>query len=305
MMTFKQLIQSALLVGSMASFCANAFEVKDAKGTHEWQQPAKRVVVLNWSAAEAMFTLGVTPVGMADPNGYDDWVKLPKRPTNMTNIGMRGEPNLERIHQLKPDVIISGAEQGSAYQSLAQISPVLSFDTFRVDHQNGPAVDQAFLNMAKAVGKEPEAKAFLAQRTKKIAQWREQLEAHFNHHIPKVVMVHFSDTSHVSAYGKNSTIEYALSQLGIKPALPSKQTAWGMTTLPLQRLAQVNEGVVIYIRPFTQEKKLFSSVLWQHLPFVNKGHFLTVEPCWTYGSAESVEHIAQAATQALLTLPKS
>ena len=302
-MILKRVARLALFVGSLTTFTAQAFVVTDSNGSNEWQQPAKRVVVLNWSAAEAMFVLGVKPVGVADPEGYDTWVKVPKAPDNLTNVGMRGEPNLEQIHQLKPDVIISGSGQPAAYDSLTQIAPVLSFDTFRDDHENGPAVDEAFLNMAKVVGKEAEAKQYLAQRTQKIAQWREALNKHFNHQIPNVAMVHFADISHVAAYGNNSTVEYALSQLGIEPALPSKKTAWGETNLPLQSLAAIKDGVVIYIRPFAQEKKLLSSPLWKHLPFVRQGHFLTVEPCWTYGSAASIEHIAQAATEALLTLP--
>lgn len=303
MMIFKHLARLALFAVSASTFAAQAVVVTDMNGEHKWSQPAKRVVVLNWSAAEAMYVLGVKPVGVADPEGYNTWVKEPEAPEDITSVGMRGEPNMELIHQLKPDAILSGSGQPAAYDSLSQIAPVLSFDTFRDDHDNGQAVDDAFLKMAKVVGKEAQAKQYLAERTQKIAQWREALNKHFNHNIPKVTMVHFVDLSHASVSGNNSTVEYALSQLGIEPALQTNKSAWGQTNLPLQSLASIKDGVVIYVRPFAQEKRLFSSALWQHLPFVRQGNFLTVEPCWVYGSAASIEHIAQVATQALLTLP--
>jgi iron complex transport system substrate-binding protein len=115
-------------------------------------------------------------------------------------------------------------------------------------------------------------------------------------------LVHFRDTSHVALYGANSTVEYALNKLGISLALPTPITAWGQVDKPVSELAKIGSGVLIYIKPFNDEKALFSSQLWRHLPFVRQHRFTAIEPCWTFGSALSIEHIAQATTQALLTL---
>lgn len=291
---------SAFVMGCVLSI--GACLANETSTSQPEQKQQMRVAALNWSAAEALISLGIVPVGVADPKGYSDWVKAPKLPEGITDLGTRGEPNLEVLHRLKPDLIITSPGLESALSSMPD-TPALIQDTFRDDHNNGQAIDRSFVEIAKAVNKEAQAQRILSQREANMNRWKEQLKQHFNGNVPRVSLAQFMNTSTAAVYGTNSSIEYALSQLGIKPAITTANNAWGVVNLPLTKLAAIDDGVLIYVRPFAEEKKLFSSVLWQHLPFVQKGHFLTIEPCWAYGSALSIERIAQATTQALLSLP--
>ncbi len=263
--------------------------------------PAKRVVALTWSSAEALLALGITPIGIADRQGYNDWVKEPQLPTNVVNVGTRAEPNLEKIHALQPDLIVSSSRRNVDLSSIAD-AQVLTLDTFNAQHDNGQAIDRHFLEIAKAVGKTETAKLVLKQRDAQINTWKQKLEQHFADGIPKVTLVHFLNTTTAAVYGQNSSVEYALSKLGISPAIPTQNTAYGVTHVPLEQLSSVGSQVLIYIRPFVEEQKLFSSVLWKHMPFVKQKHFLTIEPCWTFGSASSIERIAKVTTNALLAM---
>ncbi len=266
------------------------------------EKGALRVAALNWSSAEALVALGIEPVGVADPKGYSDWVRAPQLPNGVTDLGTRGEPNLELLHQLKPTLIITSPGLEGALATMPN-TPALVQDTFRDDHNNGQAIDRGFLDIAKAVNKQALGKRLLDEREQKINEWKQQLKDHFNGNVPPVSLAHFVNTSTAAVYGSNSSVEYALTKLGIEPAIKTPNSAWGEVNLPLAKLAGIGDGILIYVRPFAEEKKLFSSVLWQHLPFVKQGRFLTIEPCWTYGSAMSIERIAKATTQALLALP--
>lgn len=261
----------------------------------------KRVIALTWSSAEALLALGVTPVGVADPQGYRDWVQWPSMPNTVINIGTRSEPNLELIHTLKPDLIVAGPALHDILSATVDAN-VLILDTFRADHTNSKAIDEDFLKLAHAIGKTKQAEHVLQQRAQAIQGWKQQLEQHFSGHLPKVTIVHFLSTTTAAVYGQNSSVEYALTQLGIDAAMPTSSTAWGQTPLPIQQLTAVGSHVLIYIRPFADEKKLFSSILWQHMPFVKQNHFLAIEPSWTFGSALSIKRLAQVTAQALLTL---
>src|SRR5262245_36288925 len=64
-----------------------------------------RVVALEWDGVEDALALGVTPVGGADLRGYRAFVS-PTIPSSVQDVGTRQEPSLERIAQLKPDVIV-------------------------------------------------------------------------------------------------------------------------------------------------------------------------------------------------------
>ncbi|MFG1491727.1 iron-siderophore ABC transporter substrate-binding protein, partial [Oceanospirillum sp. HFRX-1_2] len=54
----------------IATSQAFAVTVEDSFGKHEFSQPATRVITLNWGATEEVLELGVTPVGIADIQGY-------------------------------------------------------------------------------------------------------------------------------------------------------------------------------------------------------------------------------------------
>ena len=156
-----------LLVITFFSFAAQAVDTPQ-------QHQTKKVISLSWSATEALLALGVTPVGVADPNGYSEWVNSPPLPNDVRNIGTRAEPNLAVIYSLKPDLIIGGPSHNS--EQLGKTgTPVLILDTFRADHDNGKAIDQDFLKIATAIGKTTEAEKYLKQRDKNIQQWKQKL----------------------------------------------------------------------------------------------------------------------------------
>src|SRR5699024_4453486 len=68
--------------------------------------PAERVVVLEWQQVEDVLTLGVTPVGVADPDGYRQWVTAETLPEDVADVGDRAESDLDSIYALDPDLII-------------------------------------------------------------------------------------------------------------------------------------------------------------------------------------------------------
>ncbi|MEG7487427.1 ABC transporter substrate-binding protein, partial [Enterobacter hormaechei] len=61
-----------------------------------------RIVALEWLPVELMMALGVTPYGVADIPNYTLWVNEPKLPDSVIDIGLRTEPNLELLTQMKP-----------------------------------------------------------------------------------------------------------------------------------------------------------------------------------------------------------
>ena len=108
--------------------------IKHTRGELTLNQPAQRVIALEWTYVEDLLALGVQPVGVADIEGYNDWVKIPVAlGDGVKDIGVRGEPNLETIATLKPDLIIDLADNAVNYAELSKIAPVLSFEPYPTD----------------------------------------------------------------------------------------------------------------------------------------------------------------------------
>ena len=113
-----------------------------------------------------------------------------------------------------------------------------------------------------------------------------------------------SSTTSAYVYGNNSMPQYALDLLGIKPALSLPTSQWGINQQRLKKLNKIDNGIVLYFKPFYQEQKLQKSRLWQAMPFVINKQTAAVESTWTYGGAMSLKYLAEALTMALLTVAR-
>ncbi|MBP0048759.1 iron-siderophore ABC transporter substrate-binding protein [Marinobacterium sp. AK62] len=277
-------------------------QVNDSRGTQRFETPPKRVVALNWGAAEELIELGVTPVGVADIRGYRDWVVRPAMPEGVTDVGRRDEPSLELLISLEPDLIIIGSQQKGLLEKLEPIAPVLYFDNFRADHNNSAAVEASFIALAQALGKHSEAQSRLRQRDRRLSELAQEVQAHFHGKPPEVAVVRLGNATHARVYGANSMVEAALNSLGLENALPQPVTTWGQVQKKVTDLAAVEKGALLYIEPFPKREQLFSTPLWQFMPFVQNDRIAAVRPVWTYGGALSIQHLAEAITEALLEI---
>lgn len=73
----------------------------------ELDGPAKKVVGTEWNVVEHLITLGVDPVGVADVKGYKTWDTAVPLKNEPKDIGTRGEPSVETVAALKPDLIVA------------------------------------------------------------------------------------------------------------------------------------------------------------------------------------------------------
>ncbi len=83
----------------------------------------QRVVATRWLPAELLLALGVTPYGVADIPNYRLWVNEPALPDSVIDVGLRTEPNLELLTQMKPSFIVWSAGYGPSPEKLARIAP--------------------------------------------------------------------------------------------------------------------------------------------------------------------------------------
>ncbi len=72
----------------------------------ELDRPAERVAVLEWQQVEDALTLCVTPVAVADPEGYSTWVSAEELPEGVADVGNREEPDLDTLYAQDPDLVI-------------------------------------------------------------------------------------------------------------------------------------------------------------------------------------------------------
>ncbi|MAC45355.1 MAG: iron-hydroxamate ABC transporter substrate-binding protein [Oceanospirillum sp.] len=283
------------------------YTIQDSEKQVYFERPPQRIAVLSWDLAEQLLELDVVPVAMPEIRAYHDWVVRPQVPESVQELGLRSEPNLERLAAVKPDLIILANRQKDVQHRFSRIAPVLYFETYSKQHNNAEAAITIFRTLAKLVQKEDLAEQKLTQMQADIEAMKSQLVQAYQGQLPDVSTVRFASLTSVFIYGDNSIAHYALKQLGISPALPSlpsleARTQWGITQTRLLNLREIEQGSVLYFTPFEHEKKLKTSPIWQAMPFVRAGRSNRIKPTWTYGGAMSIKYMAQALTESLLAI---
>lgn len=296
------MLRIATLVAALAAaaLTAAATTVTGSGGTQRFEAPPERVVALSWSLAEQVIALGVTPLAIADPAGYRTWVARPALPQEVIDVGLRQEPNLERIAELDPQVILISDDQRSFAPALERIAPVVHFDTFRADHDNQAAARRTLRELARLFGREARAERELAALDARLAALRDRVHAHYAPVPPQVTVVRFVDAARVVVYGANSMPAFALEALGLENGVELPPSKWGIAMRKVEELGRIAAGEVLWIEPFAQREALFSRPLWQAMPFVREGRLHALPPTWTYGGALSVGYLAQAIVEALI-----
>src|SRR5688500_18669647 len=139
--------------------------------------PGRQVVALEWSEAEMLVTLGVMPVGVADTKGYATWVTSAKLDAGVKDVGTRGEPSVDSIVALQPDLVVMEAERDSPLiGQLEKFVPVIvtkGSDASR----NLQRMREDFTMIATAVGKTEQATKALADFDRAIADGKAKIAA--------------------------------------------------------------------------------------------------------------------------------
>ncbi|MDX1587567.1 MAG: iron-siderophore ABC transporter substrate-binding protein [Oleiphilaceae bacterium] len=281
---------------------AGEITVRDDRGEQTLPGTPQRVVALNWSLTGDLLELGITPVGVADIEGYNQWVVNPPLPERVADVGTRAEPNIERIAALEPDLILLSTDQKGLAGTMERVAPVLWFDAFRRDHDNVEKAREIFLTLGRVFDRESMAREKLARQQQRFEKLSGKLREHFGQDLPEVAVVLIGGPTTVRLYGENSLPQHALKRLGLEPAMPQPPSQWGQNKKPVSDLSAIDEGILLYLKPTRLAGDLFTTPLWQALPVVEQDRVAAVEATWPYGGVLSLRYLAEHMTEALLTI---
>ena len=261
----------------------------------------QRIIVLDWDLLEQVLTLDVIPIGATEITGYNQWVAHPVAPNSIEEVGMRAEPNLEKMASLKPDLILASSSQQDLLPVLKTIAPVMYLPNFSRQDNAAEVALAHFNTLASLLGKTALAQQKLAEMDSIFVQLKCKLQRAFIT-LPEVEVIRFSTLTSVFLYTENSTTDYVVNKLGLNSAISLPPQPWGIDQRRMNVLQHIKQGYVLYMLPFPDESKLQKSVLWQAMPFVQNGHFHSVKPVWNYGGVTSLMLMAEAITESLLDM---
>ncbi|MFQ1047385.1 iron-siderophore ABC transporter substrate-binding protein [Avibacterium paragallinarum] len=256
-----------------------------------------KVATLDWTVAETLLGLGVSPVAVGDKQSYQNWVSEPALPQSAVDLGTRLQPNKELLAQLE----IAHFPNGDMYFATAQanlpyLSPVKAVE--RVNFYQAGDFWQNQLNatrqLAQNVGVAPqplisETEAIFAAHKAQLAPFQPR----------PLLIVQFIDARHLRVYGEQSLPGAVLSHLGLQNAWQQAVNLWGFSQISLNQLAQFPNAKLVVIKPYPQNvpTELANNSLWKQLPLAKDP--LILPAIWTFGALPSAQRLAVALSQGL------
>lgn len=174
---FTRRIVLSVAAGMMltAPLQAVAGEIAHEMGVTDVPDAPQRIIVLEYSFIDALSSVGVAPVGIADDDkresviaAYTDIIG-----TDWVSVGTRKTPSLEIIASLQPDLIIADKTRHSAaYDTLSEIAPTIVLDSLGGDYHASVAQMSV---IGEAIGKSVEMRTRVAEHKATMAEYATKL----------------------------------------------------------------------------------------------------------------------------------
>ena len=172
------LVQSAH--DSKSSHTFKAKTIVHDFGTTELKKAPKRIVILDNLYGEILEPLDLTPVGATtEQEGSQEFSTLFKKhykDADVVSVGWQKTPDLEKIKELKPDLILMTVEQEDLYEDLSEIAPTVGY---RINTDENWDYHETSLKVAEIFDKRDEMKDALDRMDAKEAAFAENVKAKF------------------------------------------------------------------------------------------------------------------------------
>lgn len=283
--------------------------IEHTLGSTELDAPAKRVVVLEWDYAEALLTLGVQPVGVADIEGFNKWLQVePALAEDVVDVGTRQEPSLESILSLEPDLIIGiKFRHEPIYQQLSDIAPTIILEAYPTEESvtQYDRMIENFNTIAKATGHEDGAEQVLTDLNSYYDDAAATLEEAGQAGTEFTLAQAFTsqDTPQIRLFLDNSMAVQVLERIGLSNAWEGEPDSFGFNTVGIEALTEVGDASFFYV--VQEDDNVFANQwaenpVWTSLPFVQEGRTYSLGGgTWLFGGPQSAKHLVDKVVAAL------
>lgn len=267
----------------------------------ELDQPAERVVVLEWQMTEDVLSLCLSPVAVADAKGFELWNSAEELPEGVTDVGTRGEPNVEAILKTNPDLVVMEAytAEDESIKMLEESGvPVLATKGADAEDPIGQMID-TFELIAQATGREERAEVVVEDFEATLEAGQEAVEgADTGEFVYFDGWVQGGNVA-IRPFGQGSLMGELGEELGMTNAYDGEvDPAYGLGQTDLEGLSEYGDATLFYTS--TEDgtgwvDKLEGNKIWSTLPAVEEGRAHPFPAStWTFGGPRTAQQVVDA-----------
>lgn len=244
-----------------------------------------RVVVLEYSFLDAVVLAGISPVGIADDRRAQRILPVIRAQLGpYQSVGLRGQPDLETIASLQPDLIIADRIRHRAiYDKLQAIAPTQLLLSYGAEYDT--LLEEA-RKIGRALGREARVERALHQHQLTMDRYAAQLQ-----HNVQDERVLFAVTSHksVTLHGSQAFASGVIHRLGLKNAVPKNDNR-AYIPVGLEQLAGINPDWLLLGDYVSRQggsdilKRWQLHPVWGYLTATKRQQIVQVDPnAWSLG----------------------
>ena len=286
------------------SAAAGPVPVKDARGKEvKLDAPATKVVSLEWGLTENLVTLGVMPAGAADVKGYTTWVTAEKLDPSVKDVGTRGEPSVDAIVALDPDLVVATTDTTPAlFAQLEKYVPVLALKGNDASSAL-PTLRSNLQTLATVTGKQAAATAALADFDAALTAGRQKIADAGAAGKQFTMADGWKEGGSVAIrmYANGSLLSEVAVQLGLKNGWTAKGDAlYGLGDTDVEGLTALGDVRFLYMGNDSDGGDVFKTglsgnAIWKSLPFVRSGQVHRLpDGIWMFGGPKSCAQFVDA-----------
>ncbi len=203
----------------------------------------QRVVALDMNEVDFLDQLGVPVAGM--PKDFvPRFLARYKDAPGVEDTGAIVQPNLERVHAARPDLILITSLQAKHYQELSEIAPTIHFD---VDYRNSQTrhvevIKEHLVTLGRIFAREDLARRKAAELDAKIEETRRITEGRNE---KALIVLH--NNGAFSSFGVQSRYGFVFAALGVAPAGPMPPSGLHGQPVSSEFIQQANPDVIYIV----------------------------------------------------------
>ncbi|MGD1949582.1 MAG: iron-siderophore ABC transporter substrate-binding protein [Leptolyngbyaceae cyanobacterium] len=239
----------------------------------------ERVVTLRPDHFFNCLALDIRPIAFP----FIDGILLPEEIQadieGVESVGNLDSPNVEKILQLQPDLIISNSRLDAIYDQLSQIAPTVVFDV-----PKPPLLwKEELAQLAQALNKEAESQQLMDNYWQRIEELKQALGARRND-----IEVSFAGTASgtgIWAYGKQHPVSDILHDIGLQRPPTQRDDVYYVDNISAETLTDI-DGDVIFFTSWARTvdrdalEMITQKPLWQKLKAVQQQQAYIVDTYW-------------------------
>ncbi|MGW9169534.1 iron-siderophore ABC transporter substrate-binding protein [Agromyces sp. NPDC055658] len=284
-----------------------AITVTDDRGEEiTLDAPAEKVVALEWNTAENLVALGVMPAGVADVAGYTAWVQSEPLDEGVTDVGMRGEPSVDAIAGLAPDLVVTTTDlPETVIAQVEEFAPVLVVRGADASNPIGQ-MESNLERIATATGTEEAGEALLDGFHAEIDEGRAAIEEAGLAGTPFMMSDSWASGGQVSIrpFTEGALLTAVTEELGLENAWTGEGDAdYGLGSTDVEGLTGLGDLQFLYITNGEADAyavDLADNAVWKSLPFVQSGNVHRLpDGIWMFGGPSSMNDYIDAVVDTL------